>query len=124
MTRAMPVTPPQWSRFAKSFSRAHDGWASAIELHEADGEMEVVVDDRPFRGISCERHGDHDTLILSFGDDPDEHLSHLIEEPRAMTLLENDHSHVSLVIDLEDGSGCVLELSNPCFENEFERDSE
>lgn len=116
MTRTIAVDPAHWATFAKTFSRAHDGWSASLEVREADGGLEVEVDDRPFRGLAVER-GAQPALVVTFGDDPDEHLAHIVERPWAITALEEDDGSAStLVLDEEDGTGCVVELSNPFVE--------
>ena len=52
-------------------------------------------------------------MILAFGDDPDEHLAHIVEQPDELSVLETGSGECSLVIGLADGTGCVLELTNP-----------
>lgn len=103
----------RWKHFADHFSAAHDGWSASLQLRQADGGEEVVVDDRPFRGVTLEDHQGHEALILSFGDDPDEHLAHIVEHPRELSVLEDRPEQCSLLIGQADGTGCILELSSP-----------
>lgn len=107
------IDAAQWKGFADRFSRDHDGWSASLELRETDGGMDVAIDDRPFRGLTFEHHDSHDSLILTFGDDADEHISHIIANPHDLTVLDPSGNECSLIIGLEDGSGCVLELTNP-----------
>ena len=106
------VDASQWHSFSGRFSREHDGWSASLQLRQQDGGVEVAIEDRPFRGLTFESHDGHRTLILTFGDDADEHLAHIIEHPRDLAVLD-DEDRSSLVIGLADGSGCVLELENP-----------
>ena len=103
----------QWQSFADRFSKEHDGWSASVEIRAADGGIEVAVDDRPFRGVAVERRGERDSLVLAFGDDPDEHLAHIVDGPSDLAVLESQPGQCSLVIGLTDGSGCVLELTSP-----------
>ena len=107
------VNSPDWKGFSDQFSRQHDGWSASLQVRQSGGAKEVEVDDRPFRGLTFEHRDGHDAMILTFGDDPDEHLTHIIEQPREMALLDGETGHCSLIIGLPDGTGYELELSNP-----------
>jgi len=103
----------QWPAFADRFTREHDGWSASVEIRQTDGGIEVAVDDRPFRGLTVGERNGRQSLILAFGDDPDEHLAHIVEQPGELSVLENEPGQCSLVIGQADGTGCVLELTNP-----------
>lgn len=103
-----------WRTFSGRFSREHDGWSASLQLRRPDGEVETAIDDRPFRGVTFEQRDGHEALILTFGDDAEEHLAHIIERPRDLAVL-GDEGRSSLIIGLADGSGCVLELESPFY---------
>jgi uncharacterized protein DUF5335 len=104
----------QWIRFAKDFSRAHDGWIASLEIREAGSPMRVEVDDSPLRGVTVEERDGRDTLVLTFGYEPEEHFAHIIHDPFAMVSAETDDGGgASLVIDSIDRGRCVLALWNP-----------
>jgi hypothetical protein len=103
----------QWKAFARRFTREHDGWSASLQLREPDGGVEMAVDDRPFRGVTFEAPGGRDTFVLTFGDDPDEHLAHIVEHPVDVAVLDQEEGQCSLIIGMADGSGCVLELESP-----------
>lgn len=103
----------RWPAFADRFTKEHDGWGASVELRQIDGGIEVAVDDQPFRGLTVEERSGRQSLILAFGDDPDEHVAHIVEQPGELSVLETGSRKCSLVIGLADGTGCVLELTNP-----------
>jgi hypothetical protein len=104
----------QWKTFSERFSHSHDGWSASLLVREPDGTIETAVDDRPFRGMTFEKRAGHEALILTFGDDAEEHLAHIITAPRDLSVLENaEDRECAVIVGLEDGSGCVLELANP-----------
>ena len=110
MTR---IENTDWKAFADRFSREFDGWSASLQLRESNGNVETAIDDRPFRGLTFEHRGAHDAMILTFGDDADEHLAHIVEQPRELSVLEAEPGVCSLIIGLADRSGCVLELASP-----------
>lgn len=107
------IDAAQWKAFAVRFSKEHDGWSASLQVRQSDGGVEIAVDDRPFRGVTFETRDGGEALILTFGDDPDEHLAHIVEQPRELAVLDAQAGQCSLIIGLADGSGCVLELANP-----------
>ena len=107
------IDPSGWKAFANRFTREHDGWSAAVELRDTAGGLEAAVDDRPFRGLTIEEHHGRQALVLAFGDEPDEHLAHIVEQPRELSLLVSREDRCALMIGLADGTGCVLELTNP-----------
>ena len=109
----IPIDATQWSEFTRRFSHEHDGWSASVQVRGSDGAVDLAVEDRPFRGLTFENRGGHEVMILSFGDDPEEHLAHIVEHPQALSLLDHHPRECSLVIGLADGSGCVLELDSP-----------
>lgn len=111
------VAAPVWKAFADRFTKEHDGWTASLQVRDSGGELETAVDDRPFRGVTLERRPTHDALILTFGDDADEHLAHIVEQPRDLAVYDESEDQCSLIIGLADGSGCVLALANPCVVN-------
>lgn len=107
------IEASQWKGFADRFSGEHDGWSASLLVRQIDGSVETAIDDRPFRGVTFENRSGHETLILTFGDDADEHLAHIIEQPSDLAVLDADEGRCSLIVGLADGSGCVLELASP-----------
>ena len=107
------IANADWKNFADRFTREHDGWSASLQLRESNGCVETALDDRPFRGITFEHRGARDALILTFGDDAEEHLSHIVEQPRELSVLDAEPGVCSLIIGLADRSGCILELANP-----------
>lgn len=116
MTNIANIAAPEWKPFTNAFSRAHDGWSATLQLRDANGAVDPIVGDRPLRGITFEDRRGHDAMIVTFGDDAEEHLAHIVEHPKRLIAFESDdHSEASLVIEATDGSGCILELENPIF---------
>ena len=109
-----PIASRTWDDFVRSFTRQNDGWIGSVEVRSQDGKLSRAVEELPFRGVTLEKRGGRETMILTFGYDPDEHHGHLLDAPKALTLVESrDHNQKALIVDLGDGAECVLELLNP-----------
>ena len=107
-----------WHDFAERFTRAHDGWGATLEARFPAEPLRVVVDDYPFRGMTVERRDEHDTLILTFGDDAEEHFGQIVEAPRELSVDQSDDGDAATVmVRASDGGTFVLLLSNPLQEH-------
>ena len=114
-----PMDPERWIAFANQFSREHDGWAASLEVREAGSPLRTEVGDSLFRGLTFEERDGHNTLVFTFGDEPEEHFAHIVHEPLAMASVEtNDHAGASLVVDTAALGRCILALWNPMREEE------
>jgi hypothetical protein len=114
------VDSHQWKAFADSFTRLHDGWIASLQIQEAGSPARVEVDDSPFRGATMETRNGRETLVLTFGYEPEEHFAHIIRQPRALIASEaSDHTAASLLVDVGSGVSCVLGLVNPLREEDF-----
>lgn len=107
------IDATQWKSFADRFSKEHERWTASLRVRQSDGGEEIPIDGRPFRGLTFRNADGPEALIVAFGDDPDEPLVYIIDRPAELSLLGNERDECSLVIGLEDGSGCLLELANP-----------
>ncbi len=118
--RSHPVVANEWKAFADQFSRAHEGWIASLEVREGGEPLRVQVDDSPFRGATVDKRDGRDTLVLTFGYEPEEHFAHIIHSPRALLTSEtDDRSEASLIVESSDGGRCILELWNPLREEEL-----
>ena len=118
--KSQALEKAQWIAFAKDFSHAHEGWTASLEVREAGSPMRVEIDDSPFRGVTIEKRDRHDTVVLTFGYEPEEHFAHIVHDPRAIATAEtDDRSAASLVVDSSDHARCVLALWNPMREDAF-----
>ena len=110
----------QWVAFANYFTHAHDGWSASLEVREAGSPTRVEVDDSRFRGLTIEKRDGHETLVLTFGDEPEEHFAHIIRDAREVVSAQSDDGvAASLVVDSADRSRCILALANPMREEDF-----
>ncbi len=118
--KSHPVDMRDWPAFAGQFSRSHDGWIASMELREGGEPLRVEVEESPFRGATIEKRDGRDTLILTFGYEPEEHFAHIIHDPIAVVTSEaDDGSEASLIVESSNGSRCILALTNPLREEEL-----
>ena len=112
--KSVSVERPEWPRFAAAFSREHDEWVATLQVREHDGSVETTLQELPFHGIAFETRPGHEVALLIFGDAADEHVTHLIEHPRAVIAAEAyDGSAASVTVIDAAGEACMLTLLNP-----------
>ena len=103
------VQREQWENFLNNFSRDYDGWIATIEVLGREGEHEVEIRERVFRGSSFDHPGTGETRIfLGFDDRPEAHLIHSIINPTRVEISGKD-----LRIYSADESVSVLHLLRP-----------
>ncbi len=89
MAATTNIPREQWSQFLDQFSRQHQGWRASIEIEDPERGPQHVAEDAPFQGISFDDRGSESgSLEVAVGDQPDRFVSHLIEQPRALRVLE------------------------------------
>jgi uncharacterized protein DUF5335 len=112
--KSQSIDRQNWNAFAGQFSRSHNGWTASLEVREAGSPPHLEVDDRPFRGITVERHDGHDNLVFTFGTETDDRFAHVVRDPRCVVTAENMAGDgASLVVDSIDRGRCVLGLWKP-----------
>ena len=110
--KSVSIERSEWPRFAATFSREHDEWVASLQVRD-----QTTLEERPFHGLAFEARPGRETAILIFGNAAEEHMAHIIEHPRALTLARSDDgSTASLTIVDQDGEPCVLSLLNPMCE--------
>jgi hypothetical protein len=85
------IPSSEWVDFGDSFSRAHLGWPTTIEVIDNETGPQQLTTGTPFQGMSFDTAGtEPSSLEISAGDDPLDHLSHLVQMPLHIRLAEND----------------------------------
>ena len=104
----------QWKSFFDSFSRQHEGWLATLEVF-ADFGAQPEAEELPFEGISLESNdGDSDSVIISFGRSPDDHVTHTIQQPTQLWLQQTpEGADASLEIRAKDNSNTLLRFRSP-----------
>jgi putative phosphoribosyl transferase len=101
----------QWETFADHFSEQHDRWSASFHIRRPDGHINVYVDQRPFRGVTF-RDGSPDAFILLAGENPDDFVAHIVDRPTKVVAF-GEEGDCSLLIESEDGGGCLLRVATP-----------
>ena len=82
------VTRNEWPSFFETFSKQHEGWLATLEIiGDEVGDQPEAVELR-FEGISLNSDAEPESLILNFGNSPEDHISHWIERPQHVWLKE------------------------------------
>jgi uncharacterized protein DUF5335 len=103
----------QWSGFFDSFSRQHEGWLASLELLE--GTTGPQHGPLSFAGISLNSNdGDAESIVISLAASPLEHVTHMIDHPKRVTLQRTeDGANASIEIEANDETRTLLRFRSP-----------
>ena len=108
------VHEDQWIRFFDRFSREHLGWITSIEVLEDTSGPQRVAENLPLQGISFDTKGSRaSTIEISVGDDPQRHVSHVIDLPLNIRRLDETDGQIDLQIEPATGPITLIHLRGP-----------
>ena len=96
-----------WQYFFDSFSRIYDGASATLEVMTDDLGAQMEVERQPLLGISCDATGIELHLIGRDGT----HLTHRIQNPRRVLLLDRNGFTTAIEIESESEPLMILHLS-------------
>jgi hypothetical protein len=77
----------EWTTFLDRFSRQHEGWLATLEVLATDIGAQQQVRDLPFEGITAtSRNSVPETIAISLGKNPEDHVTHTISGPTRVWL--------------------------------------
>jgi hypothetical protein len=103
----------EWGSFLVDLSRRRYEWKTCAEVLRPDFGDEPLCDGLPFSGITLEHADDGDTLVMSFGEYSDSHLTHCIGNPTRMAFLEAPNGEEVLDIEEADGTKTLVRFIEP-----------
>lgn len=108
------VTRNDWTSFFDTFSKQHEGWLASLEvLGDQIGAQHEVIE-LPLEGISVNAEEDPESLIISFGKSPEDHVTHTVQRPRHVWVNQTvEGAHESLEIKQEDNQKTLLRFRSP-----------
>jgi hypothetical protein len=107
-TREIPKN--EWTGFFDSFSRKHEGWLVNLEIFGPELGAQVEQRDLALEGITdeCDEVAGN-TIMIMTGAKPDDHITHSITQPTAVSLEQTDEgADVALAIKSNDGTTTLL----------------
>jgi len=86
-TREIPAK--EWPQFFKTFNASHGGWTCTIEILGDSLGAQLQSSGMPLTGIDADASAEtHITVAL--GEKPEAHLSHVIDAPEHVWLMQAD----------------------------------
>ena len=76
----------EWKTFFDTFSRQHEGWLASLELLGSEMGAQREAHDLPLEGISATSKDEAETIAISLGRTPEDHITHTITEPTRVWL--------------------------------------
>jgi hypothetical protein len=107
-TKEIPKT--EWTGFFDSFSRKHEGWLVNLEIFGPEIGAQVEQQHLALEGITDESDEvEGNTIIIMTGAKPDDHITHSITHPTAVSLEQTDEgADAALAIKSNDGTTTLL----------------
>jgi Family of unknown function (DUF5335) len=107
------VTRNDWTSFFDTFSKQHEGWLASLEVLGEEVGAQREVDELPLEGISVNAEEDPESLIISFGKTPEDHVTHTVKRPRHVWINQTvEGANESLEIE-EDNQKILLRFRSP-----------
>lgn len=107
-TREIPKN--EWTKFFDSFSRKHEGWLVNLEIFGPEIGAQVEQQHLALEGITDEwDEVGGNTIMIMTGAKPDDHITHSITHPTAVSLEQTDEgADAALAIKSNDGTTTLL----------------
>jgi hypothetical protein len=102
----------EWGEFLDSFSRQHEGWLVTVEVLGEEIGAQVEAEGKPLEGITAElKDGGVDSIIITVGLTPAEHVTHTITAPTHIRLEQAENgANMALQIESSEGVTTLVRL--------------
>lgn len=106
-TQAIPRE--QWNNFFDSFSRQHEGWLATLQIFGDEIGAQEEARELPLSGISLSSAKNENSIALSLGEEPGDHITHIIQEPKQVWVeTTSEGVNSALEIESEDQTKTLL----------------
>ena len=94
----------EWTTFFDTFSRQHEGWLATLEVLGTEIGAQQEARDLPLEGITAAGKGAAaETIAISIGKTPEDHVTHTITEPTRVWLEQtSEGANAALEIESAD----------------------
>jgi len=100
----------QWATFLDTFTQQHEGWLATLEVFAPDLGAQQEARNLPLEGITtAAKNGDPETISISLGKSPEDHLTHTITQPTHLWLAQTaEGANAALEIESADDVKTLL----------------
>jgi hypothetical protein len=114
-TETRKIPRDEWKTFFDTFSRQHEGWLATLEILGKDIGAQKEGDELPLAGVSLASGGNEpDTISITLGSGPDNHVSHTIVGPTRVWLQQTTAgANAALEIEAAEGTQTLLRFRSP-----------
>ena len=109
------IAPESWREELDSFSRQHEGWLATLEVLGTEIGAQEEAHELPLEGVSIGSGiNEPETIAISIGRTPDDHISHTITKPEHVWLEQTDEgADAALEIESADATKTLLRFRSP-----------
>jgi len=102
LTREIPRD--EWMSFLESFSQQHRGWLVTVEVISQDIGGQEEARNLPLEGITSSESNENQTISISVGNVPSNHLTHTVSDPTRL-LLKQTQQGADKALEIESTEG-------------------
>jgi len=107
--QTVEIPRQSWVRQLDEFSAVHEGWLVSLDILAPELGAQPEIANLPLVGVSVDREGRNDTIVVSVARSATEHLSHLIRSAtRVFVERADDGPEAALEVESADGSKTIL----------------
>jgi hypothetical protein len=105
----------EWASFFNTFTQQHEGWLASLEVFAPDTGAQQEAHDLPLEGISTTaKDSEPQTIAISLGKTPDDHVTHTIADPTRLWLEQtSQRANAALEIESADAVKTLLRFRSP-----------
>lgn len=113
--QTIQIPKNEWPAFLDSFSRQHEGWRIKLEIFDPEIGAQVQESGLALEGLTDEWDEiSGDTITIMAGNEPDDHVTHSINQPTEISLQQTDEgAAAALAIKSADGTTALLSFRSP-----------
>jgi hypothetical protein len=112
-TREIPRN--EWTSFFDTFNKQHEGWLATLEIFGPELGAQEEAHDLPLEGVTlASGGGESETIAISLGKTPDDHLSHIVVKPAHIWFEQNEGvADAALEIESADDTKTLMRFRSP-----------
>ena len=109
----LDIPEGKWTQFFDDLSKRRFGWTTKIEVMNDSIGDQVLSENLPLTGITCERTGDETTIEIAVGANTN-HQSHTIVNPGKVGFFgDNERAGGFLEIEEANGTKTLVHIMEP-----------
>jgi Family of unknown function (DUF5335) len=112
--QTIEIPRADWAAWLSGFTASHRDWLVSVDVLNPEFGAQPQVSNLPLLGVSAERVNYDDTVAVTVGRSPREHLSHLVHRVTSIAVERTEKgAEAALQIVSADGTTTLLRFRSP-----------